>query len=118
MDNRAAHRLTRLQSRDVPPFRRHLIEAGLPSDDFSDTVQIYQLESGGKALAWAAPECAGPEALLRSIVVPSVARGRGMGREVVSSDRSRARPGGGEALAPHDRCERVLHAAWISRRVS
>lgn len=66
-------------------FTLRLTEAGLPQDDLlAEGGRYYALrESDGEPVAFGGLVAKGPDALVRSVVVPAGRRGRGLGAEVV-----------------------------------
>jgi N-acetylglutamate synthase-like GNAT family acetyltransferase len=75
--------IRRAEAEDLPLLRRFLADAGLPNDDFEDSVQLYRLDLEGEPLGWAGLERHGSDALLRSVIVPPALRGNGTGRDLV-----------------------------------
>ena len=66
-------------------LRASLSQAGLPYDDVSyPGRQFYRFEVDGKWVAYGGLEGAGPDLLLRSLVVCEEHRGAGLGKAVLS----------------------------------
>lgn len=75
--------LVRIADRDLGAIRAALRVAGLPVDDLPPGANCFELREAGEAIAWAALECFGENALLRSVVVTEAARGNGAGADLV-----------------------------------
>jgi N-acetylglutamate synthase-like GNAT family acetyltransferase len=72
-----------LRSDEIEAFRLALVEAGLPADDIAATeVQPFRFERNLKPVGYGALEVYGSAVLLRSIIVPTDARGEGVGRAI------------------------------------
>ncbi len=69
---------------EVPAIAGLLQAAGLPHEDFAPHVAHFLVaRNGGDVIGAVGAEVAGPEALLRSLVVEKAWRGRGLGDELV-----------------------------------
>lgn len=75
---------------DDATFRSALVAAGLPIEDLGEVDASYFSASG----AFGGFVGAGPDRLLRSVVVPEAARGKGIGSQIVDLIADRARDGG------------------------
>lgn len=79
----AERALVRIAGAELGAMRAALGAAGLPLDDLPPGATCFELRDGGTGVGWAALECFGEDALLRSVVVTGKARGTGAGAELV-----------------------------------
>ncbi len=80
-----------LATSDWPRLHAALNAAGLPSSDLLlPGRRFFRLGLEGEAACYGGLEGDGPEMLLRSVVVPSSARGRGVGRVIVQALKAEA----------------------------
>ncbi len=79
---------------DLAAMHDALRVAGLPVDDLPPGAVRFELREAGKAIGWAALECFGDNAVLRSVVVAEAARGNGAGADLVGRVVSAARASG------------------------
>ena len=71
---------------DLPELREALLDGDLPVADLEDPGRLFfRIESEGQLLGYAGLEIYGPDALLRSVVVPAPLRGQGHGRTLVDA---------------------------------
>ncbi|WP_207790055.1 arsenic resistance N-acetyltransferase ArsN2 [Sphingosinicella humi] len=77
-------RLTRLDDSDLARLESALDAAGLPYDDVREAGRFFYWSDGPHA-SFVGLEVFGGDALLRSLVVPLGARGKGLGRRVVET---------------------------------
>jgi N-acetylglutamate synthase-like GNAT family acetyltransferase len=80
---------------DAPELGAALVEAGLPTEDFTDSGRtFFRFEHAGVPVGYAGYELYGEHALLRSVVVLPGMRGRGFGRAIAEAVLERARAAG------------------------
>jgi N-acetylglutamate synthase-like GNAT family acetyltransferase len=73
-----------LRPEEIPQIARALQFAALPTNDLGEPgLHLFAYEVGGQRIGFGGLELYGPDALVRSIVVDPVARGRGFGRKIV-----------------------------------
>lgn len=90
-------RLTRLHDGDLARLEAALDAAGLPYDDVREAGRLFYC-SDGPHTSFVGLEVFGGDALLRSLVVPPAARGKGLGRKIVEALLDEARESGIERL--------------------
>ena len=86
--------LVRVAGADLDGVQRALEQAWLPADDIrEDITEIYRLDDEAGAIGFAALECFGESALLRSVLILDHRRDEGAGTDLIHRiiDLSRAR---------------------------
>lgn len=87
------------EDRDYPAFVKALAAARLPTDDLGEDGRFFALHVGREeALAYGGLAGSGPDRMIRSVVVPEGARGRGQGRLMVRLLEEQALHDGAERL--------------------
>ena len=95
----AAARLERLRRRDLGQLEELLVENGLPSEDCAEQAEhFYALLEHGRLVAAGGLQPAGEYFLLRSLVVATSHRGRGLGRRITGFLLELAREAGSPAV--------------------
>jgi len=85
-------------SSDLSAIRRLLQDAQLPLDGLDDCARLWVLDEEGQVVGAVGFELHGQAALLRSLVVDSSWRGRGLGLQLVQNGVKMARQSGAKSI--------------------
>lgn len=83
---------------DYAAFVDALTVGGLPIDDLGDGGRFFALHNAGELVGFGGLDGAGPNQMIRSIVISPTSRGRGYGQAVVQALVEQAKAAGAERL--------------------